>query len=423
MASSTRDDGNTPLPLSLFAAYGVELEYMIVDAASLDVRPIADEVFRAVVGEITGEYETPEISWSNELALHVIELKTTAPARSLVGLSDAFAAHVRQVADALASMGCRLMPTAMHPWMDPHVEMRLWPHDYGDVYAAFDRVFDCTGHGWANLQSVHLNLPFADDAEFGRLHAAIRLVLPLLPALAASSPVMDARVTGTLDNRLAVYRTNARRVPSVSGDVIPEAVFTRRDYEEHIFARIYRDIAPHDPGGILQHEWLNARGAIARFDRNAIEIRVLDVQECPAADVAIVAAIVAVLKAFVGQRWSNTAEQMAMASGPLVEQLTATIRDADAAAIGDPAYLRQFGVTPPPGETITAGELWRRLVAELGVLDDLGAAERAALTTILQRGPLARRILSAVGPSPDRAALAKTYGELSDCLLANRPYS
>ena len=31
-------------------------------------------------------------------------------------------------------------------------------------------------------------VPFADDAEFGRLHAAIRLALPIAPGIAASSP-------------------------------------------------------------------------------------------------------------------------------------------------------------------------------------------------------------------------------------------
>ena len=36
-----------------------------------------------------------------------------------------------------------------------------------------------------------LNLPFSSDEEFGRLHAAIRLLLPLLPALAASSPLVE----------------------------------------------------------------------------------------------------------------------------------------------------------------------------------------------------------------------------------------
>lgn len=37
-------------PLSLFSAFGIELEYMIVDAQSLDVRPIADEVMQLEAG-------------------------------------------------------------------------------------------------------------------------------------------------------------------------------------------------------------------------------------------------------------------------------------------------------------------------------------------------------------------------------------
>ena len=72
--------------------------------------------------------------------------------------------------------------------------MRLWPHENREVYDAFDRIFSCKGHGWANLQSMHINLPFADDAEFGRLHAAIRFLMPLMPGLTASSPVMDGVV-------------------------------------------------------------------------------------------------------------------------------------------------------------------------------------------------------------------------------------
>ena len=56
------------------------------------------------------------------------------------------------------------------------------------VYEAFDRIFDCRGHGWANLQSVHLNLPFGDDDEFGRLHAAIRSSFPCCPLSPPARP-------------------------------------------------------------------------------------------------------------------------------------------------------------------------------------------------------------------------------------------
>lgn len=407
----------------LFEVYGVELEYMIVDADALAVRPIADEVLKAVAGTYQSEVEIGPLSWSNELALHVIELKTTEPAAALVPLAEMFQSHVGRINEILAPLGARLMPTAMHPWMEPLAELKLWPHEYSPVYEAYHRIFDCRGHGWANLQSVHLNLPFADDDEFGRLHAAIRLALPLLPALAASSPIADGRLTGLLDTRLDVYRTNALRVPSVTGQVVPEPVYTERDYQRLILEPMYADIAPLDPAGTLQHEWLNSRGAIARFDRRTIEIRVIDMQECPVADVAVCAATAAVLKALAAERWSDIAAQQSYPTEPLAALLLATTRDADRAEVSDPAYRRLFGLSTD--ETCTAGQLWRHVIDELGLLETRAegrASWQLPLRTILKQGPLARRIASAVGSNaaPDR--LASVYGELCDCLTEGRMF-
>jgi glutamate---cysteine ligase / carboxylate-amine ligase len=109
----------------LFQRFGVELEYMIVHAESLAVLPVTDRVLWAVAGQYLSEIELGTISWSNELALHVIELKTTEPAASLDGLAAEFQEHVGRINRILEPLGGRLMPTAMHPWMDPHREMRL----------------------------------------------------------------------------------------------------------------------------------------------------------------------------------------------------------------------------------------------------------------------------------------------------------
>ena len=99
------------------------------------------------------------------------------------------------------------------PWMDPERELRLWPHEHSDIYRAFDRIFGCRGHGWANLQSTHLNLPFRGDDEFVLLHDAVRLVLPLVPALAAASPVIDGRQG---PSTTGCWRTDPRdRLPGV----------------------------------------------------------------------------------------------------------------------------------------------------------------------------------------------------------------
>jgi gamma-glutamyl:cysteine ligase YbdK (ATP-grasp superfamily) len=409
---------NMPVPGGdLFSAFGVELEYMIVDAATLDVRPIADKLLEAAAGELRGDVDRGAITWSNELVAHVVEFKVSEPATRFDDLPQAFQENVRDANMLLAPLGARLMPGGMHPWMDPYRHAKLWPHDCNEVYEAFNRIFDCRGHGWSNLQSVHLNLPFAGDEEFGRLHAAVRLVLPILPALTASSPVVDGRIAAELDHRLEVYRGNSRKVPSIAGRVIPEPVFTRADYERQILQRLYADISPRDPAGTLQHEWLNARGAIPRFTRNTIEIRVMDVQECPEADIAICAAVVALLRALVSGRFSGLEQQKSATVDVLGPIFLATIRDGERAMISDRAFLEQFG---HPDSTCTAGELWGRLIDSFlrdGLLDHRW---KEPLDVILRAGPLARRIttaLRAAGLTPaDPVPLHAIYRLLCDCL-------
>lgn len=246
--------------LSLFQGYGIELEYMIVNRKTLAVMPISDLILKEVAGEIIGEVDLEHTAWSNELVMHVLEMKTRGPAPGLAGLAGVFQQDIVRLNELLAKRDAMLLPTAMHPFFDPETETRLWPHDNAVVYATYNKIFDCRGHGWSNLQSMHINLPFCGDEEFGRLHAAIRLVLPILPALAAASPIWDGTFHGFMDHRLEFYRKNQKRVPSISGKVIPERAFTKKEYEEKIFAKIFADIAPHDPEGTLQDEWLNSRG-------------------------------------------------------------------------------------------------------------------------------------------------------------------
>jgi gamma-glutamyl:cysteine ligase YbdK (ATP-grasp superfamily) len=409
-------------PLSLFEGYGVELEYMIVDRDSLSVRAIADRLLQdAAEGEIVSDIDHEKIAWSNELALHVVELKTNGPAPSLSGLADEFHREVKEIESLLAKHNARLMPAAMHPWMDPHTEFELWPHEYGSVYAAYDRIFDCHGHGWANLQSMHINLPFADDEEFGRLHAAIRLVLPLLPALAASSPIVEGKKTEWLDTRLEVYRTNARRIPSLIGRVIPEPVYTERDYDEQIFQPMFRDIAPNDPEGLLQDEFLNSRGAIARFSRNAIEIRLIDVQECPKADLAICALVVEVLKLLTSETWQPLEAQQAFETAPLEAVFLSAIRDAQHTAITNAEYLACFGLKPTGHCTL--GDVWRHLSYVCQKSPSFGNEHAEALGIILTQGTLSDRILKATAGDFSRPKLLAVYRELCECLSANRVFS
>ncbi|HET9948881.1 MAG TPA: glutamate-cysteine ligase family protein [Longimicrobiales bacterium] len=401
----------------LFEAFGVEIETMIVDAGTLDVKPVCDRLLEAVAGEPAAEVELGDVAWSNELTLHVLELKTNGPAPSLQGLAGRFHESVSRAAGEAAKLGARLMPGAMHPWMDPHAETRIWPHEYTEVYHAFDRIFGCAGHGWSNLQSTHVNLPFADDAEFALLHAAVRLVLPLVPALAAASPFQDGRRSAALDGRLVAYRENARRVPSVTGSVVPEPVSSREQYEREILGRIYADLAPHDPEGVLRHEWVNARGAIARFDRGTIEIRVIDAQECPTADLAVVAAVAGVVRSLAIGRLSGRRVERDPATEALAHLLEAAAREGDLAVVDDRAFLLALGA---PDRPTTLRDLWARLL-DAEPPDDPEREWTRALQIILDEGPLARRMLRCAGAEPGRRELERVARALCDCLATNQP--
>ncbi|MFH2122234.1 MAG: glutamate-cysteine ligase family protein [Pseudomonadota bacterium] len=401
-------------PLHLFAGAGVELEYMIVDAATLDVKPLADEILKAVNGFYNENYNKPGVCWSNELALHVIELKTGEPTTSLVDSINLFQQDVEQINAILKDFRARLMPGGTHPWMDPFRETRLWPHHHSVIYETYNKIFDCRGHGWSNLQSAHLNLPFAGDEEFGRLHAAIRVLLPILPALAASTPIVDGRLQDFLDYRMEVYRTNSARIPSLTGAVIPEPVFTRADYDTQIFQRIYRDISPHDPDTVLQEEWLNARGAIARFDRSAIEIRVLDVQECPLADLAVASLIIHTLQALVDGLWSDPACLQQWQTDDLAGILFKTVKSAENSRINNPDYVNIFGYRK--GGVITTGDLWAHILQDVNSRYSLPDVFLEPLQIIIQQGTLASRIVRRLKNDESRSCLTRVYGRLCDCL-------
>jgi carboxylate-amine ligase len=309
-----------------------------------------------------------------------------------------------------------LMPTAAHPFMDPMTETRLWPHDNNEVYDVYNRIFDCRGHGWSNLQSTHLNLPFYDDEEFAKLHAAVRIVLPLLPALCASSPILDGNLTGMLDTRLKYYKTNQSKIPSITGRVIPEAVFSKRNYLNTIYEKIKADIAPHDPDNVLNPIWVNSRGAIPRFDRGSIEIRIMDIQECPSADIAIVSLVIETIKALVNEKFIDFESQTKWKTDVLAQLLDKIIVKGQEVIIEDREFLEVFGLSLGRA---SVGDVWYHIVDRLVRSGNAAVATgRREIDTILREGALGQRIVSAVG----RESMESVYRRLCDCLDQNRMF-
>jgi len=409
---------NQPSRIHIFQGYGIELEYMLVDKDTLAVKPITDEVLKHELGQYGSDFENGIVTWSNELVLHVIELKSTRPELNFNALENGFADDIRRINAILDKHHAMLMPTAAHPFMNPLTDTKLWPHDSNEVYKLYDKIFDSKGHGWSNLQSTHLNLPFYDDEEFAKLHAAIRLILPILPALCASSPILDGKLTGILDTRLTFYKTNQAKIPSITGKVIPEAIFSKRNYLNQIYEKIKSDISVHDTNKILNPIWVNSRGAIPRFDRGSIEIRVMDVQECPSADMAIIELVIETLKGLANGKFIDLEEQMKYRTEGLVHIYDKCIVEGQQTHIDSAEYLRAFHISAP----CSAKEVWQKIINHLASGNSALEKWKPELNLILKEGTLSDRIIKSLNGDHSIDSMKKTYKQLSGCLAQNKMF-
>lgn len=400
-------------PLAAFEGCGIEVEYAIVDAAGA-VAPICDRLLTDATGQVQNSVERPPMAWSNELAAHVCEVKSLRPVQQPALLRPWLRQEIACLSERLAASGHALLPGPTHPWMDPARETRLWPHEDAAIYEAFDRIFDCRRHGWGNCQSVHLNLPFADAAEFAALHQAIRAVLPLIPGLAAASPYQDGRFTGRLDSRLFHYVHHCDRVAEVCGRVVPERIDSWQGYESLVYRPLRRAVVDIPAADILDPVWLNARGAIARFDRQAIEIRLLDSQECPSADLALAALVAALVRALMTERWCDGALRDGLSTTMLRTVLDRAIRDADEALVADASYLEVLGW--PASGPARLGDLWWHFFQHCADDPWLQGWIGDLLPALMRRGPLARLLLQRAGTTPSRQDLLALQGDLRGAL-------
>jgi len=131
------------------------------------------------------------------------------------------------------------------------------------------------------------------------LYNQIANILPYLPAVSASSPVYESRIGRYKDNRLHFYRINQKEVPSITGEVIPRYINSFDTYRRLIIKKILSDLLKIGAPSFLMGDWVNSRGAIYRFDRKSIEIRIMDEQECIKSDVALSCFIRAVLRGLI----------------------------------------------------------------------------------------------------------------------------
>ncbi|HEV2148314.1 MAG TPA: glutamate-cysteine ligase family protein, partial [Longimicrobiaceae bacterium] len=318
-----------------FEVAGVELEYAVVDR-DLNVAHRVEEAFRTLAGRGCSDVDLGAVGLSNEIADHVLEVKTQAPARSLAEAEETLVEGIQRFAAVLRDeFDARLMPTGMHPWMDPR-GARLWRRSNARVYDAYARLFDVKTHGWMNVHSCHLSLPMGREAEAVAMLNAAALLVPYLPALAASSPMHDGDLQPAVDGRLAWILEHQARIPESQGEIVPEYVESLADYRRRILGGMYAALDRIPDTGPLRHEFFNARGAVFKASSKRMEVRVLDTQECVRMDMAISVFVRSALKSLTQRVLEGRAQLPAHAV--LVADFRAAVRDGSRARVTAPHF-------------------------------------------------------------------------------------
>ena len=299
---------------------GPEHEFSIVDEA-LKPLPIVDRVIKALKGRIINNVHFNDFTFGKELQSHVAEIKANDPFESPYIFEETMYRAVLEISEVLErSFHANLLGLGMHPLLKLD-EAKIWSHRDRSIYDAMGRIFNLKQHGWLNIQSFQLNLPYSSEREGVKLHNTLSNIIPYLPAISAASPVYESKIGKYVDNRLHFYMVNQREVPSVTGDVVPEYISSFKEYRKTTIEKYsseLRGLNAHPC--IIGREWLNSRGAILRFDRRAVEIRVMDEQECIKSDVALSCFIRALLRGLLN-------ENLHLPHELLVEDFNSIIKD------------------------------------------------------------------------------------------------
>jgi carboxylate-amine ligase len=152
----------------------------------------------------------------------------------------------------------------------------------------------------------------------------------------------------------------------------------------------------------------------------AIEIRVLDVQEAPAMDVAFAALIVEVLKLLCAEHWLDAAGMNRWRTEELAALLTLAARRGEGAAITAKPYLAALGYR---GSAAEVKGLWEHLIETVSARGSLDVDTGRWLEHYLRHGTLATRIGKAVGLLPTRAQLKRVYERLCEALADGTPFA
>jgi gamma-glutamyl:cysteine ligase YbdK (ATP-grasp superfamily) len=233
------------------------------------------------------------------MQLHVLEIKANQPFKTPTEFEETMQTAVATLSEIVQKHGAMLLGTGMHPLLKLQ-DTGIWSHYHKKIYQQYGKIFNLNQHGWLNIQSFHLNLPYQKEADAIQTHNHLANLCAYLPAISASSPIYEGKNGSDIDNRLQFYKINQKEVASITGDVIPQYASSMYQYKRDVIERYSHDLANAGADKtLLYREWVNSRGVIFRFDRSALEVRVMDEQECIKSDVALACFVRASLRGLI----------------------------------------------------------------------------------------------------------------------------
>ena len=152
---------------------------------------------------------------------------------------------------------------------------------------------------------------------------ACDLLLPRRSMRAKKDPIQTTDCNST--------KLIRKRVPSITGEIIPEYASSLNHYKRDVIGRYSKDLEREGADKtLLNREWVNSSGVIFRFDRCALEVRVMDEQECIKSDVALACFVRAALRGLIALKAELVPHDV------LVKDLNAVIKDGLNAKISSP---------------------------------------------------------------------------------------
>ncbi len=351
---------------------GIEEEFAVLDAGSLDLAPRFEELRDAAAADpVLG----PSIA--GELISSEIEIRS--------GRGEDFATAIaaqreyrRRLFALAAERGIALGATGTHPWSDYREQRIIDTEHYHRVEEGLKYV------AWRNNTfSLHLHVGIRGADRAVLVCDRLRPVLPLLLAISASSPFLDGRDSGLHSAR---SQTFTRSFPRCG---IPDPFGSWAAYRDYIAFLI-------DTRSIVEYTqvWLSVR---PHFSFGTVEVRICDAQPSAQESEGLAALIVACV-AQAAHEIDEGVPHDGIAGRLIEENMWRAIRQG----------LDGELIDLPSGRCYPAGEVLDRLLgwtaparAQLGLevaLPDLNAAQRQ------------RRALDAGGSLPEifGASVAET---------------